>query len=739
MAEKDIKIVPKTKWKRLKVDTTSLDPEFLDGFLGIEELTDYDISADGLNSKKAKKERKPVIKKRKICFEEEETSLNNTETSENASVQPPPKKKKRKNKKKKIKPRYDCCAVEDVTAETAESLSEQPEVQVLTDASLRIDKPSENVDTQDENAACDTNDVSGWANCYVPEQVLTALSKLGFNSPTPIQEMTLPSAIRDRRDIVGAAETGSGKTLAFGIPIIHHILREKEEEKSAAVENGEEQDPEKLRCLIMTPTRELAIQIKNHLVAVTRFTDIKISVVVGGMAVEKQHRVLKRKPDIVIATPGRLWELIEEEEPHLTKVSTIRYLVVDEADRMLETGHFEELSRILALINSNKEAAAKRQTFVFSATLTFVHQMPVRFLNKKRKFKPDSVKKLSHLIRVIGTREKPKIVDITEKSGTAGTLTESRINCNQDEKDYYLYYLLMKYPGKTIVFCNSIDCVRRLNKLFAWLNLNLMPLHASMHQKQRLKNLERFSEKGNQLLLATDVAARGLDIPNIQHVIHYQVPRTSESYIHRSGRTARASKEGISILLIDPSEQNLYQKICRNLDKGLLDLPTFPVDMMALKETKLRVNTARKLDIMEHRMRKARTQNSWIQQAAESLELDLDDNDNVLNDLGSERKQAKEKREMNALKKYLTQLLKQQLVAKNYVTRYPTSMNKSLEEVFFKPAEKDETAIVAARKEKKHLDQLKGELKLMNQKQKSFLGIKKQKMKAKKKSNFKTQ
>lgn len=168
----------------------------------------------------------------------------------------------------------------------------------------------------------------------------------------------------------------------------------------------------------------------------------------------------------------------------------------------------------------------------------------------------------------IGVKDKVKVVDLTRKVGTAEGLVESKINCSIAEKDEYLYYFLQMHPGRTLVFCNSIDCVRRLVNLFQLLKVRPMGLHAQMQQRQRLKNLDRFVADPAGLLVATDVAARGLDIKDVQHVIHYQVPRTSESYVHRSGRTARAEKEGISVMLIDPSENQLYRQMCRTLNRG---------------------------------------------------------------------------------------------------------------------------------------------------------------------------
>ena len=261
---------------------------------------------------------------------------------------------------------------------------------------------------------------------------------------------------------------------------------------------------------------------------------------------------------------------------------------------MVEKGHFEELQKLLEKLNSSETKNANRQTFIMSATLSLVHKKPAHV--KKKQMTPEQ--KLAELIEGIGVKQRRKVVDITRKVGTAETLSESAIHCATAEKDYYLYYFVKSHPGRTVVFCNSIDCVRRLANLFSLLDVTPLPLHAQLHQKQRLKNLDRFSSSRDGLLIATDVAARGLDIPGIEHVIHYQVPRTSESYIHRSGRTARATRRGLSLLLIDPSEQVSVKKLCTTLarDKGLDSLPVFPVDVEKMGRVRERLNIARKLD-----------------------------------------------------------------------------------------------------------------------------------------------
>eukprot|EP00064_Thunnus_orientalis_P001554 superscaffoldBa00000107_g1557 len=615
-------------------------------------------------------------------------------------------------------------------------------------------------------------DVSAWKDLFVPSAVLKALSSLGFGSPTPIQALTLPSAIRDRMDILGAAETGSGKTLAFGIPMIHTILEWKKGserpaddnkepatkleslylpaidestkaggEADVSVESTSEQDKEgnmdaeeegescaeqdqgdsdedaseddhsaeeddedkRLGCvqvienaefdfdvtaeaeekaaasqnqpllgLVLTPTRELAVQVKHHIDAVAKFTDIKTAIVVGGMAQEKQRRMLKRRPEIIIATPGRLWDLIKERHPHLLNLRQLKCLVIDEADRMVERGHFAELDSLLEMLNTI-HFNPMRQTFVFSATLTMARSLPTRLLQKKKK-NLDQRSKLEILMERVGIKSKPKIVDLTRKEATVETLTETQIHCQKDDKDFFLYYFLLQYPGRTMVFANSIDCIKRLNSLLVILDCTPLPLHANMHQKQRLKNLERFAERESCILLTTDVAARGLDIPNVQHVIHYQVPRTSETYVHRSGRTARATKQGLSLLLIGPDDMMNFKKIYKTLGKDE-ELPMFPIEIKCMEAIKERVNLARKIEKIEFHNSREKQHNSWFRQAAEALEVDLDDELLVgrANDDEADREQQKM---VKGMKKHLKHLISQPVFKNVIKTKYPTQMGK---------------------------------------------------------------
>ncbi|XP_077991447.1 ATP-dependent RNA helicase DDX24-like isoform X1 [Glandiceps talaboti] len=691
------RIIMKGKWKTVDIgsaDLTTIDET--GGLVLFEELDNYEL----LTTDSPPAEQHAAIAKKSAVLpkpgkvqqgkgEGEKKGKKRKSQSYDEEKEPVKKKKKsRQKKKKKVKDK--------------KKLSVSPETETQNDDGDDGDNNDDDGDGNDADGDGEGDDdasekigddefqydedekwrevdMSPWLNLYVPEPILHGLVDLGFTTPTDIQTQCLPAAIRDYQDIIGAAETGSGKTLAFGIPILHHILniQEREERKkdkrfdTLMNDNDDTPNPsDKLLALILTPTRELAIQVQQHLTAVSKHTDIKIAVVVGGMSAQKQERILKKKPQIVIATPGRLWELIQHYEPHLSTVNEVKYLVIDEADRMVEKGHYAELSLLLDLINGS-ETPHKRQTFIFSATLTMVHLGPHRNLMKKKKYKINKEQKLDSLITEIGLREDHmKVVDLTKKDIMVKTLTEARIHCAMEEKDYYLYYFLLQYPGRTLVFTNSIDCIRRLISILTLLQRQPLPLHADMHQKQRLKNLERFSSNPNGLLLATDVAARGLDIPNVQHVVHYQVPRTTETYVHRSGRTARATKEGLSLMLAGPDDSMHYRRLIKTLDRDE-DIAMFPIERRYLSAVKERVNATRMIDTMEHRYMKKKRQNDWFIRNAQELDIELDD-ELCLQDIGDNVEQKEHEKHLKLQKKSLRSMLQKAIFPKGYSVLYPT-------------------------------------------------------------------
>jgi ATP-dependent RNA helicase DDX24/MAK5 len=332
---------------------------------------------------------------------------------------------------------------------------------------------------------------------------------------------------------------------------------------------------------------------------------------------------------------------------------------------MVEKGHFQELEGIFGVINTDPEVSKKRQNFVFSATLSFTHEPPERLhkgsvKKSKQPKKLTSKEKLGQIMNLVGVRENPKVVDITSKKGTADSLTEMQITCSMNQKDYYLYYFFLQHPGKTIVFSNSINCVRRLTNLFFHLKCETLPLHSEMHQKMRLRNLERFSASEKGILISTDVAARGLDINNIQYVIHYQVPKTAESYIHRSGRTARVSKDGLAVILVQPDETTTFWNIFRSLDRDEM-LPDFQVNSKVFREITTQVDLANKVETFEHMLRKKFADMNWMEKARKDLDLASSDEDSDEDNRGGKKQMRKDmeksRKQLEVSKRKLAELM----------------------------------------------------------------------------------
>ncbi|OTF81614.1 ATP-dependent RNA helicase DDX24-like protein [Euroglyphus maynei] len=464
-------------------------------------------------------------------------------------------------------------------------------------------------------------DMSCWQKLSVPEPIIQCLRSLRMSMPTSIQSATIPAAINDHMNIYGAAPTGSGKTLAFAIPIVDQIIKEMNESPNS--------DP-KLRSIIITPTRD---------------SMIKVALIVGGLAIQKQQRILSRqKPQIIVATPGRLWEMITSRTvPYLNReslITDIRSLVIDEADRMIEKSHFQELRFIIDFFNNedhNPLKSGQCQVFIFSATLTMNRCTKNKHhpLSSSKKSDQDS----TDLIKLLNLdRNTLKTCDLTDSGRKskpdAEHLTESIIHCLKDDKDLYLYYFVLNNPGRTIVFCNSIDCIRRLLNLFRFLRMNPMSIHSSMPQKRRLTNIERFTATRNSLIFATDIASRGLDIPNIDHVVHYQVPRSADIYVHRSGRTARINNKGFSLILCDPQEEAFFLRDFSKIIHKESIAEYSGINLRILKRLKERIRLAQLCDMLEHQLRKNRMEKNWFRTTAEACEIVYDSDDHDHDDDG---------------------------------------------------------------------------------------------------------
>lgn len=247
------------------------------------------------------------------------------------------------------------------------------------------------------------------------------------------------------------------------------------------------------------------------------------------------------------------------------------------------------------------------------------------------------------LLRLDFRDPEPAVVDISPVGSVVATLTESKIECLVTDKDAYLYYFLLRYPGRTLVFLSAIDGIRRLLPLMDLLGVHAFPLHSQLEQRQRLKNLDRFKSTPGAVLLATDIAARGLDVPAVDHVVHYQVPRTADAYVHRNGRTARAMRRGFSLLMCAPDERKVVRALMHNLNRRasfipLLtctvltsvygteedEVPEMPVELHMLDKLKARIQLARSIDNAQHKIKKENHERNWLKETAEAMELVLD-------------------------------------------------------------------------------------------------------------------
>lgn len=509
-------------------------------------------------------------------------------------------------------------------------------------------------------------DMSAWKDLEISTELLSALSTLKFTTPTLIQQAAIPPIISGK-DVIGKAVTGSGKTLAFGIPIIQYWLNHNQQKKQKSTTPT---------AMILSPTRELAHQISKHLVDLCEGLDQRprVTTVTGGLSILKQQRQLETA-DVIVATPGRLWEVIRESNDLLERLKIIRFLVVDEADRLLSEGHFQEVEEILDALDrviidenaedeENKPAQHTRQTLVFSATF---HKDLQHKLTSKKKFKQKDTKLLSekqsmdYLMHKLPFQEeeKPTFVDANPDSQMAENLTETILECGEKQKDLYLYtYLLQQHRQRAIispnaqngatadstsrilVFTNSVSAVKRLVPFLQSLDLpqtSISPLHSNMPQKSRLRSLERFSGQSTDakqlsmcLLIATDVAARGLDIKGITTVVHYHVPRTADAYVHRSGRTARVQASGNSILLCSPDEAASVIKLIAKIHTGSqLKSAKDVVDRMyllhdLLRQVEHRVDLAQKLVSSTQSTEKVKSEDNWLRNAANDLGVDYD-------------------------------------------------------------------------------------------------------------------
>jgi ATP-dependent RNA helicase DDX24/MAK5 len=637
--------VEELAWKGVSMPDRMDDYE---GFFGLEEVDDVEVVRDAATGKisflaKAEKDEENGGQEGEYAEEangvgegEDEEWLGFGDDEGQSEDTAPPQERKSKTKAKSAKTK---------SAPVKEAGSDEKTSSRTTFAAL--DDEADEVDT----------DVSAWRPLKLSPDTLAPLAKLRFAKPTPIQEAAIPEILAGH-DVVGKASTGSGKTLAFGIPILERFLEIRSTPRKA-------KGPKAPLALILSPTRELAHQLSKHLSALCShdtFDGPAIATLTGGLSVQKQQRLLK-DADIVVGTPGRLWEVISSGQGTIKAIQQIQFLVVDEADRLLSEGHFKEVEEILNALDREEEndedgedseeataasEKAERQTLVFSAT--FDRGLQRKLAGKAGKSGGDLMnnkESLEYLLSKINFREdKPKFVDVNPVNKLATGLQEGLIECGGTEKDLYLYALLLLHSNtRALVFTNSIDAVRRITPFLQNLNLPALALHSGMAQKARLRSVERFTAAAtsakptSSILVATDVAARGLDIPNVQLVIHYHLPRTADTYVHRSGRTARAGQPGSSILICGPEEvagvRRLVAKVhaqsavahqqnASEAAKQGYYIRTLDIDRRIVSRLKPRATLAKKLADTMIAKEKQHKEDDFMRAAAEELGVEYD-------------------------------------------------------------------------------------------------------------------
>lgn len=344
------------------------------------------------------------------------------------------------------------------------------------------------------------------------EPILNALKHEGYTTPTPIQEVSIPIILKGT-DLLGCAQTGTGKTAAFAIPILQHLYLDK----------GSDRAPRKIKVLIVTPTRELAIQIGESFSAYGRFMDVRHTVIFGGVNQQSQVNALKNGVDILVATPGRLLDL---QTQGYIKLKDLTTFVLDEADRMLDMGFIHDINKILKLI------PAKRQTLFFSATM------------------PNPIRVLANTMLT-----KPEEVSVTPVSTTAETIQQEVYFVDAANKRELLVHVLQdKKIDTALVFTRTKHGADKVQRMLSKAKIQTEAIHGNKSQNARQNALRNFKDRTTRVLVATDIAARGIDIDALNLVINFEIPNIPETYVHRIGRTGRAGLDGKAVSFCDVEE-----------------------------------------------------------------------------------------------------------------------------------------------------------------------------------------
>ena len=354
--------------------------------------------------------------------------------------------------------------------------------------------------------------------------ILKALKDENYSEPTSIQAQAIPLVL-EKKDVLGSAQTGTGKTAAFAIPIIQHLINNTQHEKGKR----------HIKSLVVTPTRELAIQIGESFNAYGKYSNLQNTVIFGGVPQNPQVRQLQKGVDILVATPGRLLDLISQN--HIS-LQDIKYFVLDEADRMLDMGFIHDIKKLLKLLPK------QRQSLFFSATM------------------PTKIVKLSQQILI-----NPQKVAVNPVSSTAETIQQQIYFTNKsDKKNLLLHILKNKEIEQVLLFSRTKHGADRIVRNLRNKKIESAAIHGEKSQNQRQKALMQFKKGQIRVLVATDIAARGIDIDKLRYVINYDIPNEPETYVHRIGRCGRAGEEGVAISLCEP-EENAYVKDIEELIK----------------------------------------------------------------------------------------------------------------------------------------------------------------------------
>ncbi|CAI6395561.1 CMF_HP2_G0003440.mRNA.1.CDS.1 [Saccharomyces cerevisiae] len=659
----------KLNWKPVDIPDTLDD---FGGFYGLEEIDGVDVKVvDGKVTFVTKKDSKVLKDSNKEKVGDDQESVENESGSDSES-----ELLEFKN--------LDDIKEGELSAASYSSSDEDEQGNIesskLTDPSEDVDEDvdedvlKENVFNKDINI----DDISPvnlpeWTNLApLSMTILQSLQNLNFLRPTEIQKKSIP-VIMQGVDVMGKASTGSGKTLAYGISIVEKLISNFSQKNKKPI------------SLIFTPTRELAHQVTDHLkkicepvLAKSQYSILSLT---GGLSIQKQQRLLKydNSGQIVIPTPGRFLELLEKDNTLIKRFSKVDTLILDEADRLLQDGHFDEFEKIIKHLlverrknRENSEGSSKIwQTLIFSATFSIdlFDKLSSSRQVKDRRFKNNEDELnavIQHLMSKIHFNSKPVIIDTNPESKVSSQIKESLIECPPLERDLYCYYFLTMFPGTTLIFCNAIDSVKKLTVYLNNLGIPAFQIHSSMTQKNRLKSLERFKQQSakqktinhsnpdsvqlSTVLIASDVAARGLDIPGVQHVIHYHLPRSTDIYIHRSGRTARAGSEGVSAMICSPQEsmgplrklrKTLATKNSVSTDlnsrstnrkpiKWQNTVPLLPIETDILSQLRERSRLAGELADHEIASNSLRKDDNWLKKAADELGIDVDsDEDDI--------------------------------------------------------------------------------------------------------------